>query len=213
MRIDCIIGMSLDARIDWIKNPQELQEIYYGLVMESQYDGIICGSSTMLNATYNENNTAKYSEQQLIVIDSEGKIKNWPIIKKQAWWNDKPIVFCSKETKPDYLKKLEDENIKYIIKGEHKVELNEALSLVEKEYGIQTLRIDSGGKLLGYMLRKQLVNGITTIIIPQMTGGMTPQSIFVADDLININSVISLNLKDCRTIKKQYVVINYEIQK
>ena len=213
MRIDCVIGMSLDARIDWIKNPQELQEIYYGIVMQSQYDGMICGSSTMLNATYDENNTAKSSDQQLIVIDSGGKIKNWPIIKKQAWWNDKPIVFCSEETKPDYLKQLEDENIKYIIAGEHKVELKEALSLVEKEYGIQTLRIDSGGRLLGHMLRKQLVNNITAIIIPQMTGGMTPQSIFVADDLNNIDGVISLKLKDCRTIKEKYVVINYEVQK
>jgi hypothetical protein len=63
MRIDCIIGMSLDARVDWIKNPQELQEIYYGIVIQSQYDGIICGSKTILDATYDKKNTEKYSHQ------------------------------------------------------------------------------------------------------------------------------------------------------
>jgi hypothetical protein len=30
MKIDCIIGMSLDGRIDWIKDPATLQEIYLG---------------------------------------------------------------------------------------------------------------------------------------------------------------------------------------
>ncbi|MDD3656734.1 MAG: dihydrofolate reductase family protein [Atribacterota bacterium] len=213
MRIDCIIGMSLDARIDWIKNPQELQEIYYGIVIQSQYDGIICGSTTILDATYDENNTEKYSHQQLIVIDSKGKIKNWPIIKKQAWWNDKPIVFCSKETKTDYLNKLEEEDINYIVTGEHRVKLKDSLLIVEKKYGIQTLRIDSGGSLLGHMLREQLVDNIVTIIVPQMTGGMSPKNIFVANDLDNIDGVISLKLKDCKVIKKQYVVIKHEVQK
>jgi 2,5-diamino-6-(ribosylamino)-4(3H)-pyrimidinone 5'-phosphate reductase len=165
----------------------------------------------MLNAIYDQNNEAKYSNQQLIVIDSGGKINNWSVIKKQAWWNDKPIVLCSSETSPDYLKRLEENNIKYIITGDNKIDIKEALKIVEKEYKIKTLRIDSGGRLLGQMLRKNLVNEITVLIIPQMTGGIIPNNIFIADDLKNINEVISLKLKECRTINEQYVLINYEI--
>ena len=98
MKIDCIIGMSLDARIDWIKPIQESEKIYYGIVRKLKYDAMISGSTTMIKASYDEMNTTKYENQTLIVVDSEGKISNWPIIKKQAWWNDKPIVLCSEIT-------------------------------------------------------------------------------------------------------------------
>lgn len=212
MQIECIIGMSLDARIDWIKNPQELQDIYYGIVMQSRYDGMICGSTTMLKASYDENTTVKYSDQQLIVVDSGGKIRNWPVIKKQAWWNETPIVLCSNTTTPEYLNQLEKEQVNYLITGKHKVDLKEAVTVLEKDYGIHRLRIDSGGRLLGQMLREKLVHAITTIIMPQMTGGMTPQSIFVAEDLESLEGVISLKLKDYQIVKDHYVVLNYELQ-
>ena len=212
MKIDCIVGMSLDARIDWIKSIQELQEIYYGIVMKSTYDAMICGSTTMLKAQYDENNTAKYSSQTLIVIDSEGKVSNWPIIKKQAWWNDNPIVLCSNNTPKTYLKTLEEHHIKYLITGRDKIDLSESVKILENKNNIKTLRIDSGGILLGKMIREKLVNRITTVIVPQLTGGNSSKSIFTADDLTNIDDVTVLKLLSIQQIKENYVVLEYEIQ-
>lgn len=192
MKIDCIIGMSLDARIDWIQSIEELQEIYYGIVMKSTYDAMICGSTTMLKAHYDENNTVKYSNQTLIVIDSKGKITNWPIIKKQAWWNSKPIVLCSNATPSGYLNTLKEHQVEYIITGEDNIDLSESIKILENQYQIKTLRIDSGGILLGKMLREKLVNRITTVIVPQLTGGSSPKTIYTADDLTNSNDVVAL---------------------
>ena len=213
MLIECIIGMSLDARIDWIKDTNKLQEIYYGLVMKKEYDAMICGSTTMLKASYDENNTTKYSNQTLVVIDSDGKIKNWRIIKRQAWWNSDPIVLCSKKTSEEYLSYMEKEKMKVIISGETKVDIKSAINTLEADYNISRMRIDSGGILLGKMLKEKLVNEITTIVIPQLTGGLSPKSIYVSDDLTSIDEIVDLKLKDIQAIAEDYVILSYEVKK
>ncbi len=211
MFIESIMGMSLDARIDWLSNVNDLQEIFYGIVMQYNYDAMLCGSTTMLKAQYDENNNVKYSNQTLVVVDSEGKINNWQTIRKQAWYNDNPIVLCSNTTPIEYIKNLEKMNISYIISGERKVDLVESINILESKYNIKKMRIDSGGVLLGKMLRKKLVNKITTVITPQLTGGNTPQSIFCEEDLKTIDEVIHLKLESYRQVKDNFMVLTYNI--
>ena len=102
--------------------------------------------------------------------------------------------------------------IDYIITGKNKVDLTQSINILEKKYNIKSLRIDSGGVLLGKMIREKLVNRITTLIIPQLTGGNTPKSIFVADDLTSIEGVTMLKLNSLQKIEENYVVLEYEIQ-
>jgi 2,5-diamino-6-(ribosylamino)-4(3H)-pyrimidinone 5'-phosphate reductase len=212
MNVDCIIGMSLDGRIDWIKDTETLQETYYGLVMTKHYDAVLCGSNTMLQAQYDENNTRKYSDQTLIVVDSKGRIHNWNIIKKQAWWNDTPIVLCSKQTPQAYLDSLKKENVHYIITGTEHIEINEAIRILEETYGISSLRIDSGGVLLGKMLRNKSVNTVTAIIAPQLTGGTTPKTIFVDSDVCDEAEITNLKLVKSVVLKNDFVALSYEIK-
>lgn len=211
MNVDCIIGMSVDGRIDWIKDPNTLQEIYYGIVMSKQYDAMICGSNTMLQAQYDESNTQKYTNQTLVVIDSKGKIGNWSIIKKQAWWNDSPIVLCSKSTPEKYIEMLHKEKINTVVTGDDQINLKEAIEILEERYNIKKLRIDSGGILLGKMLRNNLVNTITTIIMPQLTGGRTPKTIFVDEDIKSEKEIIDLKILKHDVVKENYIVVTYEI--
>lgn len=210
MDIDCIIGMSLDGRMDWIVNPEIISEIYYSYVMKRQYDAVICGSSTMLQAHYDENVEMKYSNQTLVVVDSQGKIDNWEIIKKQAYWNEHPIVLCSENTLGDYLKYVKKCGITAIIQGKKKVDLIKSINTLS-DYGINSMRVDSGGILLGQLIRCNIVKQIQVIISPQLTGGLTPKSIFVADDLSNDKGVKKLKLHNNTIIKDNYVLLEYEI--
>lgn len=203
------IECSIDGRIDWLKPDNFL---YYKLILDWKFDAMISGSNTMLIAEMSlEKNIEKKDNQYLIVVDSNGKIKNWDIIKNQAWWNNTPIALCSKSTPHEYLLLLEKNKINYLIAGEEKVNLKFALEELNKIYNINTIRIDSGGILGGILLRQNLVDEISIIYAPQLTGGKSPKTIYVAEDLKSFNEIIDLKIIKTETLENNYIWHRYKI--
>jgi len=205
------IECSLDGRIDWLKPDQF---VYYRVIQDWAIDAMISGSNTILQAEMSlEKEIEKLSDQYLVVVDSRGRIDNWEVIKKQAWWNDTPIVLCSDSTPKSYLEKLQGQQVHYLVHGENQVNIREALESLNSIFGIRTMRIDSGGVLAGVMLRNQVVDEVSVIISPQLTGGTRPKSIFVAPDLESMVHVIDLDLIDCKILDKNYIHLIYQINK
>ena len=203
------IECSVDGRIDWLRPDNFL---YYRLILDWKFDAMISGSNTMLIAEMSlEKNIDKKDNQYLIVIDSKGKIKNWDIIKKQAWWNDTPIALCSKSTPDEYLLLLEKNKINYLIAGIEKVDLKFALEELNKIYSINTIRIDSGGVLGGILLRQKLVDEISIVYAPQLTGGKSPKTIYVAEDPESFNEVIDLEIIKTEVLENNYIWHRYKI--
>jgi 2,5-diamino-6-(ribosylamino)-4(3H)-pyrimidinone 5'-phosphate reductase len=203
------IGCSLDGRIDWIKPDNFL---YYRLIKGIPFDAIISGSSTIKSAEMStEDNIEKLDNQYLVVVDSQGTIDNWELIRKQAWWNNNPIVLCSEKTPKKYLKYLESIKIEYLIHGIDKVDLPESLQDLYTKYNIANMRIDSGGILAGIMLRQKLVDELSVLISPQITGGTSPKTIFSAPDINSVKDVIDLKLIEVKNIEGDYVWIKYKI--
>lgn len=205
------IECSLDGRIDWLKPDQF---VYYRVIQDWSIDAMISGSNTILQAEMSlEKEIEKLSEQYLVVVDSRGRIDNWEVIKKQAWWNDTPIVLCSESTPKSYLEKLQGQQVHYLIHGENQVNIQEALESLNSIFRINTMRIDSGGVLAGVMLRNQVVDEVSVIISPQLTGGTSPKSIFVAPDLESTVRVIDLDLIDFKILDTNYIHLYYQINK
>jgi len=203
------IECSVDGRIDWLKPDNFL---YYRLILDWKFDAMISGSNTMLIAEMSlEKNIEKKDNQYLIVIDSKGRVKNWDIIKNQAWWNDTPIVLCSKFTPDEYLLLLEKNKINYLIAGVEKVDLKFALEELNKIYNINTIRIDSGGVLGGILLRQKLVDEISIVYAPQLTGGKSPKTIYVAEDPKSFNEVIDLEIIKTEALENNYIWHRYKI--
>lgn len=203
------IGCSLDARIDWLK-PDNF--IYYRVIQSWKVDAMISGSHTILAAEMSDDpNITKLSDQYLVVVDSKGRINNWEIIKRQAYWNDTPIVLCSQDTPIAYLDRLNDLQIHSLIHGVGHVNLAPALEDLHELFGIEVLRIDSGGILAGVMLREKLVDEVSIVYSPQLTGGQSPKSIFVAPDLTSISDVIDLRLLEHQVIDDNYVHLRYKV--
>lgn len=48
---------------------------------------------------------------------------------------------------------------------------------------MRRIRIDSGGRLNGALLREGLVDEVHLLVCPWLSGGSSPRSSFVADDL------------------------------
>ncbi|MBN1699922.1 MAG: RibD family protein [Spirochaetales bacterium] len=204
------IESSIDGRIDWLK-PDDF--LYYRIISDRKFDAMISGSTTMLKAEMSpEKDIKKMDDQYLIVVDSNGKIKNWDIIKNQAWWNSTPIVLCSETTPAAYVKLLEKENINFIISGKTKVDLKHALEEIYNKFNINTIRIDSGGILAGVLLRQRLVEELSIVVAPQLTGGESPKTIFTAEDLTSFEDVINLELIKTEMLENNYIWIRYKIK-
>src|SRR5512142_968012 len=124
------MGISLDGRIDRGFLPNSP---YYELIPSFHADLDLTGTGTMLAAPVSEDPAAEYGEAyekwismparpRLAIVDSRGLIRNWNVLKKQAWWSGL-LALCSKATPQEYLDFLQEAGIDYVVAGEGKVDL------------------------------------------------------------------------------------------
>lgn len=203
------VECSLDGRIDWLK-PNGF--LYYRVIQDKKYDAMISGSNTILAAPMSQDeHIVKLLDQYLIVVDGQGKIRNWDLIKRQPHWNSTPIVLCTKRTPESYIRHVNAEQVHCIVAGDEHVDLRAALGEIAEKFDIKTIRIDSGGVLAGAFLREGLVDEVSLLLSPQLTGGTSPKTIFVADDLDSVKDVVVLELKETRVVEGGHVWLQYRI--
>jgi 2,5-diamino-6-(ribosylamino)-4(3H)-pyrimidinone 5'-phosphate reductase len=213
--------MSVDGRFDWMLDDQGL---YYRTISRWKVDAMLSGSQTMLDAAWdlsqNTGNEAftpaakdfDHPLQLLVVIDSHGQIRNWPIVRNQPYWRD-VVVLCSKATPGEYLEHLREQRIEFIVAGEEQVDLHAALTELYAEYRVESIRVDSGGVLNGVLLREGLVDELKLIINPCLTGGTSPRTLFVAPDLTSRDGVIPLKLVAVEEMGNGYLLLEYQVVK
>ena len=98
-----------------------------------------------------------------------------------------------------------------IIVGQERVDLRAALAELRSAYRVKRLRVDSGGILNGVLLRAGLVEEIAVIINPCLTGGTSPRTFFVADDLRSRDGVMPLSLQKIEELRDGYLWLQYEV--
>jgi 2,5-diamino-6-(ribosylamino)-4(3H)-pyrimidinone 5'-phosphate reductase len=146
------------------------------------------------------------------VVDSRGRIENWGVIRDQPYWRD-VVVLCSQSTPQAYIDQLNAQGIDFIVAGEERVNLRAALTQLRDQYRVESIRVDSGGILNGALLRAGLVDEIVVIVNPCLTGGSSPRSLYVADDLASRKGVIPLSLKKSELLRDGYLLLEYAITK
>lgn len=85
------------------------------------------------------------------------------------------VVLISNSTPNGYRDYLVRLGVPYIIMGEEKVSLQDALEELNSKFGVERVRVDSGGTLNGILLRQGLVDEISVLIHPYLIGGF-PQA-------------------------------------
>jgi 2,5-diamino-6-(ribosylamino)-4(3H)-pyrimidinone 5'-phosphate reductase len=194
-------AISADGRTDWFTPDIER---FYDLTSTWAEDATLAGSETLLAAykgvevPEDSNFTSEYtginkddSRPILIVPDSRGRLRFWNLLKKEEYWKG-IVVLCTHATPEKYLEYLKGKNIEVVIAGEDKVDFRKALEEINERYGVNTVRVDSGGTLNGVLLRAGLVNEVSILVHPYLVGGTSPHSIFRAPDLDSKEGVIPL---------------------
>jgi 2,5-diamino-6-(ribosylamino)-4(3H)-pyrimidinone 5'-phosphate reductase len=217
-RVILHMGVSVDGRYDWALAPDTP---YYEIVQLLEADADLSGSQTMLAAYLPDDPKTAFpgvyeqwvglpTRPLLAVVDSMGQICNWDVIKKQPWWRA-VVVLCSRATPQSYRDDLRQHGVDTIVAGDQHVDLREALQELHARHQVKVLRVDSGGILNGVLLRAGLVDEVSVVISPELVGGTTARSMFVAPDLTSASDVIPLKLLHVANVKGDFVWLRYEV--
>jgi len=188
-RVILHIATSLDGRIT--NFPADL-EVYYSLAAPWNPDAILFGSETVLAAVRDDPALEAPPEHEemftplegsvdtrplLVIADSRGRVRCWDAIRRWPYMRDL-VAFCSSSTPKEYLSYLEDQKIAAIVAGTDRIDMRKALVMLNKKYGVGTVRIDSGGTLNSVLLEAGVVDEVSVLIHPFLAGGRADPTMF-----------------------------------
>lgn len=103
----------------------------------------------------------------LAVVDSRARVRRWQALREAGYWSD-VIALRSQATPPHA-----DPGVTEIVAGSGRVDLAAALRLLG-ERGAGLVRVDSGGGLVGALLRAGLVDEVSLLVHPYLSDRTGP---------------------------------------
>lgn len=210
-------AVSADGRIDWFETDVA---VFYDLAGRWHEECTLVGSGTVLAAPESAARDKGPWEPQvalptdtrplLAIVDSRGRVRCWKAWLAMRYWRG-GVAICSDSTPDDYLQYLAEVGADCIVAGSGKVDMRAALEELNVRYGIQTVRVDSGGTLNGVLLRAGLVDEVSILVHPALVGGTSQRSVFRAPDLASPDGVISLTLVNAESIGDGLVWLRYKV--
>jgi riboflavin biosynthesis pyrimidine reductase len=109
-----------------------------------------------------------------VVVDGRGRVR-WTYTEMGGWHL---LVLVAGATPPGYLAYLREEGIPYLVAGEARVDLADALGRLAERHGVRTVVADGGGRLNGALLRAGLVDEVDVQFLPAIIGSPDAPSLF-----------------------------------
>ncbi|MEL6899575.1 MAG: dihydrofolate reductase family protein [Cyanobacteria bacterium J06606_4] len=147
----------------------------------------------------------------LVVPDSRGRLKNWQYWKKQPYWKDH-ISLSTSQTPSEHLEYLAYNNVKTIEAGVDYVDFTKALTVLNEEFSVTLIRVDSGGTLNRVLLRAGLVDELHLLVHPTLVGSGT-QKTFFNDFGSGRRDRIRLRLTDSQAQAEDILLLSYAVSK
>ena len=170
------LATSIDGKIatkngnsKWLSNEKSRSEVHK---FRQNVDAILIGSKTVIQDNpflTARNNDKLYKRQPVrIVIDSKGAV---PLHANIFNHQSKTLVVTTKFSSASWKKKIIEMNHDYIEIEAIDKQIN-LIKFVEKmhDLGFMHILVEGGGKLVGALLRYQLINKVYFFITPQIIG-------------------------------------------
>lgn len=215
-------AVSIDGRIDWI-TPDIGR--FYELAGHWDEDAGLVGADTLLApepglddaplppepaAASRPPTPPDPMKPRLVVTDSRGRVRNWPELLNGPYWS-RGIALCSERTPAEYFDYLDSVGVDRIVAGDNRVDLRAALAELAAKYAIFRVRVDSGGRLNGALLRAGLIDEVSLLVHPYLVGGESGQTFFRAPDLTSAGRVINLRLIAAEPLEDDLLWLRYEL--
>ncbi|HEX2316908.1 MAG TPA: dihydrofolate reductase family protein [Thermomonospora sp.] len=101
----------------------------------------------------------------LAVVDGRGRVRRWEELRAAGRWSE-VLALHARATPP----RPPDRNVPELVTGEQHVDLADALHTLRVRHGVETVRVDSGGALIGALLRAGLLDEVSLIVHPRLAG-------------------------------------------
>jgi 2,5-diamino-6-(ribosylamino)-4(3H)-pyrimidinone 5'-phosphate reductase len=102
----------------------------------------------------------------LAVIDGRGRVTAWDALREAGHWSD-VLALHARATPP----RPADRGVEELVLGEQRVDLAAALRELAGRAGVETVRVDSGGGLIGALLQGRLLDEISLLVHPCLAAG------------------------------------------
>lgn len=113
----------------------------------------------------------------------------------------------------EHLAFLRREMIPYLITGEHRVDLAEAMRKLCCKLGVKAARLWGGGTLNGAMLRAGLIDEIHLIVWPMMIGGDATPTLADCPDLAESDRPAKLTLVSAEPQADGHLWLHYRVER
>jgi 2,5-diamino-6-(ribosylamino)-4(3H)-pyrimidinone 5'-phosphate reductase len=196
--------------------------VYYGLARQLGTDAHLFGSETMITADFGQRpetpadcrrpqRTGPDDDRQVWFIpDSRGRLTHLHLYRNSDWCFD-VVMLISRATPASYREYLEARDYDYIVAGEDRVDLREALEAMYERFGVRGVRVDSGGILAAALLAQGLVDEISLLVSPVVVG-REHAKLFRS---LSLQTPVNLRLARCELVggDKNLVHLLYEVRR
>ena len=214
-RWDAISGSSIYDTWEWLKSVHQPEVILDGsgsLVRPGQVPEplpAVDGDTSELYEDYLPPSIVKRKDRVawFTVVDSGGRVR-W--VYKET--DDQHLmVLVARQTPPEYLAYLLREEIPYLVSGEERVDLEQALEKLNAQLGVTCVMSSSPGQLGGALLREGLVDEINIEFLPAVIGGKETPTLFDSPELGPDDWPTQLKLLSAQTRANGRVWLRYEV--
>jgi len=195
-------------------------DLYYSLAPEFEEDATLVGSGTILSAPdligeEREGDLPLPSPSPgdtrplLVVCDGRGRVENWHHWGRQPYWRQGLALACA-QTPEVHIGYLARAGVPCIREGTDRVDLRRALEILKSDYGVQTVRVDSGGGLNSALLRRGLVSELSILLHPFLARGPKRRPFFIPGES---GQSIPLSLIEFRELEGGFVQLRYRLHR
>ncbi|WP_224241096.1 RibD family protein [Hyalangium gracile] len=116
------------------------------------------------------------AESYAIALDPSGKL-TW---RSSSIDEEHVITVLTEQVSDDYLAFLQSKGVSYLFGGKTDLNLKRVLAKLRKEFGIQKLLLEGGGKINGSFLAADLIDELSVLVAPIADGAIGTPSLFDA---------------------------------
>lgn len=191
--------------------------VYYPLLLSYRPDAVLVGADTILAAPVTippaeegdfKKRPARPDETRpwWVVVDSRGRLAPVLHFYRRMEYTRDIIVLVSEKTPDWYIRYLREREYEYLVAGRDRVNLGLAMENLFSGYNIRILVSDTGGTLDTALLESGLVDEISLLVIPVLSGE-TGVLLYEPSSKKNID----LKLKEYADAGGGYVHLVYEV--
>jgi len=145
-----------------------------------------------------------------VIPDSEGKLEGMLHILRRSEYCRDIIILVTRQTPEQYLQYLDARNLTSLNVGEVKVNFQNAFQQINALFPYKTMITDNGGTLSSILLENSLIDQISLIISPTLTGNKNPK---LFRDLKLGKRVIKLNPCKTKILENQNILMLFDVVK